>query len=355
MSIVQEAWKRELARQVALRESAAPDVAAIQPTQTGSDRSKNPMRPQSFDEIVGQEPALELMRAAVERSQQTGEPLPHVLLVGPAGTGKTTFSHVISIELGVRVFEVEAPVSFNTLMELRETMQDGDILKVEEIHQQGVMERRGRDSGTQPEVLYAILEDRVIPTERGILPYPAITMIGTTTDEGRLPDPFLDRFPLRPRLKSYGLEELELIAGRNAAVLGLQSSAKALEMVARASRGTPRVVNNTMRNALLFANGYVSTQVVEKVLKINGVTHDGLTPDMQAMLSFLRFRAGRTVRGEVRYQASVGTIATAIGKSRDSKAINLRVEPHLIERGYVQVAHGGRLLTDAGIARAEAL
>lgn len=30
-------------------------------------------------------------------------------------------------------------------------------------------------------------------------------------------------------------------------------------------------------------------------------------------------------------------------------------EPHLIERGYVQVAHGGRILTDAGIARAREL
>jgi Holliday junction resolvasome RuvABC ATP-dependent DNA helicase subunit len=48
----------------------------------------------------------------------------------------------------------------------------------------------------------------------------------------------------------------------------------------------------------------------------------------------------------------VNTIATAIGKSRDSKAIALRVEPYLIERGYVQVTHGGRRLTDEGVLRA---
>ena len=57
----------------------------------------------------------------------------------------------------------------------------------------------------------------------------------------------------------------------------------------------------------------------------------------------------------MKHQASVSTIATAIGESRDSKAISLRVEPFLIGKGYVQVTHGGRRLTDAGIKRATEL
>jgi Holliday junction resolvasome RuvABC ATP-dependent DNA helicase subunit len=92
-----------------------------------------------------------------------------------------------------------------------------------------------------------------------------------------------------------------------------------------------------------------------EVLDVNGITADGLTPDMQAMLTFLYTRARQQTHDEVRYQASVNTIATAIGKSRDSKAISLRVEPYLIERGLVQVTHGGRRLTDAGVARAREL
>lgn len=355
MPIALESHKQYLAAKVACvaAAQAAAAPATIMPSQT-DDRSKNLMRPWTFDEVVGQESAKALMRAAVARARATGEPMDHVLLVGPAGTGKTTFSHVIAHEMNVRVFEVEAPVSFDTLMELREVMQDGDLLKLEEVHQQGIMERRGKSTATQPEVLYAVMEDRVIPTERGILPFPRITIVGTTTDEGRLPDPFLDRFPLRPRLARYGLDELVVIAVRNAAVLGLQMDPRAAEMVARAARSTPRVVNNLVKNASLFAFGYVSTDVIAQVLDVNGITHDGLTPDMQAMLSFL-LRSPRQIKGETRYQASVGTIATAIGKSRDSKAINLRVEPYLIENGWVQVAHGGRMLTDAGAERARLL
>jgi Holliday junction resolvasome RuvABC ATP-dependent DNA helicase subunit len=79
---------------------------------------------------------------------------------------------------------------------------------------------------------------------------------------------------------------------------------------------------------------------------LNGVTADGLTRDMQRTLTFLYTRGKRTSRkGGTTYQASVATIATAIGKSRDSKAVVLRVEPLLIEQGYLQVGHGGRKLT----------
>jgi Holliday junction resolvasome RuvABC ATP-dependent DNA helicase subunit len=137
----------------------------------------------------------------------------------------------------------------DTLLDLREVMRDGDILRIEEIHQQAVMERRGKSSATQPEVLYALMEDRTITTGVGVLPYPHITIIGTTTDEGMLPDAFLNRFALRPHLEPYD---------------------------------------------------------------------------------------------------------TAIGKSRDSKAISLRVEPYLIEQGFIQIGQG-RVLTEAGINRAEEL
>ena len=94
----------------------------------------------------------------------------------------------------------------------------------------------------------------------------------------------------------------------------------------------------------------------EVLFDLNGVTEDGLTRDMQNMLTFLLTKGKRVkADGEVVYQASVNTVATGIGKSRDSKAIALRVEPYLIEQGYLQVGHGGRNLTDAGVKRAEEL
>jgi Holliday junction resolvasome RuvABC ATP-dependent DNA helicase subunit len=324
---------------------------ALAPTPT-DDRTKNPMRPRTLAGVIGQGQAKALARAAIDRAKATGKPMDHMLLVAASGTGKSTFSHVIANELGVEVYDVEAPISFDTLLALRTTMKDGDVLKIEEIHQQGIGDRRGRSAATQPEVLYAVMEDRVLPTETGVLPFPAITVIGTTTDEGMLPDAFVNRFALKPRLVAYDEDDLILMAARNAYTLNLQIRRNAARMFAHACRGVPREMNNLIKNAALWATtDTIGKAEAQKVLDVGGIARDGLTPDMQAMLKFMFLRCKRTVRGETRYQASVNAIATAIGKSRDSKAIALRVEPYLIELGYVQVASGGRVLTDAGIAR----
>jgi holliday junction DNA helicase RuvB len=323
---------------------------------SSEERTTNPLRPERLVDIVGQHRAKRLMALAIDAARRRVQPLDHVLLVGRSGTGKSTLSHVVANELGVDVYEVEAPVSHDTLLQLRTTMYPGDILKIKEIHQQAIMERRGRSAATQPEVLYAVMEDRVLTTATGVLPFPAITVIGTTTDEGMLPDAFINRFPLRPRLDPYTLAELEQIAYANAAALDVHITDDACAVFARACGAVPRQINSFMRNALMLADSTIDRTVALEVLILNDVTADGLTADMQAMLTFLLTRARHErADGEVKHQASVSTIATAIGKSRDSKAVVLRVEPLLIERGYVQVTPGGRRLTDAGIARANKL
>jgi len=364
--------RRDIQAELAAREQAAafvpiPKTAAERRAEaetpnapapvSSDDRSQNTLRPTTFDQLIGQEKATNMMRRVVASADRRGEPLDHTLLVGPSGTGKSTFSHVIANELGVDVYEVEAPISHETLIELSKVMNDRDILRIEEIHQQAIMERRGRSGNTQPEVLYAVMEDRVLTTGTGLMPFPAITIIGTTTDEGMLPDPFLNRFPLRPRMERYSDEDIAVMAIWNAEKLNLRITIEAACRLATASRGTPRVVNNYVKNAASLTDDLICEDIVNEVLHdLNGVTDDGLTPDMQNMLTFLLTRGRReNSDGEVSYQASVNTIATGIGKSRDSKAIALRVEPWLIERGFVQVGHGGRRLTDAGIQRAEEL
>jgi Holliday junction DNA helicase RuvB len=329
-------------------------------TPAGSDqRTKNELRPERLADVIGQDVAKRLMRRAVDSAHERQTPLDHTLLVAASGTGKSTFSHVVANELGVDVFEVEAPVSIDTLLELRTEMRRCDVLKIEEIHQQGIAERRGLSAATTPEVLYAVMEDHVIPTSAGVLEFPHITVIGTTTDEGLLPDAFINRFPLRPRLVPYSREELREIALSNCRTLDLRVTHAALDIFAGASRGVPRQINNFVKNAVVLTpyGGLCNRAVADEVLTINGTTRDGLTADMQAMLTFLYRRASQENQqtGEVKYQASVNTIATAIGKSRDSKAIALRVEPYLIELGFVQVTSGGRRLTDAGIYRARQL
>ena len=48
------------------------------------------LRPQNFDEYIGQERLKRNLKLAIEAAKKRGEPLDHVLLFGPPGLGKTT-------------------------------------------------------------------------------------------------------------------------------------------------------------------------------------------------------------------------------------------------------------------------
>lgn len=329
-------------------------LPALQPVST-DERSSNVLRPVTFAEVVGQERTVSLLTRMVAICKARQAPMDHVLLLGPSGTGKTTLAHVIAHELDARVFQLEAPVTHDTLISLATTMQDGDILFLDEVHQQAVGSRGSASTNTQPEVLFGVMEDRTLTTSEGVMQFPHITVMGATTDEGALPDAFINRFPIRPKLDRYTTEQMAVIARRNAEALDLWLCDDAATIFARAARGIPREINNFIRNAAMLTDFRVTEELALEVVRdLNGTTLDGLNRDMQAMLLFLYERARRVRQsdGAVTYQASIGTIATAIGKSRDTKAIQLRVEPWLIQEGYVQVTGGGRMLTDAGLLRA---
>lgn len=328
---------------------ASPPVSPV----TFEQRTKNPLRPSTLDQMIGQHRMRQLLRRMIDSAQKRDVPLDHLLLVGPSGFGKSTIANIVANELGVDVYQVEAPVSHETLLTLREQMKDGDVLFIDEIHQQAIMERRGRTTNTQPEVLFSIMEDRTIVSDMGVLPFPEITLIGATTDEGMLPDPFINRFPIRPAFEPYTDIELGVMAHENAQALGSGISAEACLRFAHASRGTPRQINNYVKMATSLSAGLIDEDLALEVLHLQNVTHDGLTQDMQNTLTFLATKCERaTAEGDVKYQASIGRIATGIGKSRDSKAVALRIEPWLIEQGYLSAGHGGRELTPMGVARA---
>lgn len=335
---------------------AGPELPEILPLDLDA-RGSNELRPAYLADMIGQDTLRPLLRRIIDVAISSGRPLDHLLMQGASGTGKTTLAQIVAHELGVRVFQVKAPVDLLTFEALRLCMADCEVLVIDEIHQQVSGDRRGLTQAADPETFFHVMEDRTLATATGMLPFPAITIIGATTDAGLLPEPFLNRFPLQPRLAPYTEADMTRIVAANAAALGVHLEHEVDRILAAATRGIPRIANNYVKNARTLAiGGVVTGELAEEVIvSLNATTLDGLTLDMQRMLRFL-LRSRRESRDRtVVYQASVNTIATALGKSRDTKAISLYVEPYLIERGYVQVTHGGRMLTPKGIERASRL
>lgn len=355
-------WEYDMERQAALERAKALDVPPAperplpQPLDF-NDRTQNELRPLWLQDLIGQSDAKNILRRYIDAAKQSGRPLDHVFLQGPAGTGKTTMAQAIANEMGALCYQVEAPVSHDVLVDLQQVMRDGDCLIIDEVHQQAIRERRGKESITTPEVFLHLLEDFVLATSDGMVPFPRITVIGATTDAGMLPDPFVDRFPIQPRLVHYSDSELAAIARMNAEKLGVQMEDGAADVFGRAAP-VPRWVNRFMKNAVSLSGGQRITRdlAVEVVTVANSMTLDGLTFDQQNMLKHL-LRAGRreNAKGEVAFVASARSIATGIGMVRDRQGVELRVEPDLIRRGYITMTGAGRKLTDAGIERAQKL
>lgn len=346
-----------------VREGAAmqKNVGAQRPTLRPvdfDDQSGNELRPRRFAEMIGQAKLRPLLERLVESARATGRTLDHALLLGSAGTGKTTVSLILANELGRDIYALKAPVAQGTLEELAKVAKDGDVVFVDEIHMQMSGDRRGITQAADPENFYALLEDKRLSTTHGVVQFPDVTFIGATTDAGLLPEPFLARFPLQPRLDPYTVPEMAQLAEANAKALRLGITPEAALFFARASKRTPRIINRYLRNARsLGSDGIVIEKAfaVEIITELNSTSLDGLDRDQQNMLRFLLKSRREDRKGNVIYQASIGSIATACGKSRDQKTIALYTEPYLIERGLVGIAHGGRTLTDKGIERARRL
>ena len=323
---------------------------------TFDERSANELRPSTFDDMVGQDRLRKLLSRIVMNCKTTGRPLDHMLLAGQSGTGKTTLAQVTAHELGATVYQTKAPVTHAVLEAAQRQLRDGDVLIVDEIHQQVVGDRRGVTQAADPEDFYHVMEDRRLPVDGGMIDFPAITLFGCTTDEGLLPEAFLARFPLKLTLDPYTSTDMAVLAVANADQLGVQMTVDAAAMFGLAARRNPRQVNTYMRNAIALGHDLIDVpQAREVIVELNDNDLDGLTPDMKGMLRCLLRSRRQNAKGDWVYQASVNTIATALGHSRDTKAVSLFVEPYLISEGYVIVGHGGRQLTDAGVRRAQAL
>src|SRR3954468_281468 len=110
------------------------------------------LRPQRFDQYIGQATLIRKLRIAVEAAVRRKEPVEHVLLHGPPGLGKTTLAHVIANEVGAAVHVTNGPALTKgaDLNGILSRLERGDVLFIDEIH---------RLPSVVEESLYSAMED----------------------------------------------------------------------------------------------------------------------------------------------------------------------------------------------------
>jgi Holliday junction DNA helicase RuvB len=319
------------------------DRRIITTEQTEEDKKiEKSLRPESFDEYIGQEKAKENLRIYITAAKQRNEPLDHVLFYGPPGLGKTTLSGIIANEMGVHLKVTSGPAIARPgeMAAILNNLAPGDVLFVDEIH---------RLNRQVEEVLYPAMEDYAIDvmigkgqSARSIrLELPKFTLVGATTRAGMLSAPLRDRFGVIHHLEFYTPEELKEIVLQSAKSLNVTIDDAGAYEIARRSRGTPRLANRLLKRVRDFAqvkyDGAITLEVAQYALDLLEVDPMGLdNNDRQILFTMIEKFSGGPVGLE--------TLAAAIGE--DAGTIEDVYEPYLVKNGFINRTPRGREVTD---------
>lgn len=297
------------------------------------------LRPQKWEEYIGQEHIKKNLRILLDAAKKRGEAMEHLLLGGPAGLGKTSLAHLIAREINtnIKVTSGAAIERIGDLASILTNLLPGDILFIDEIH---------RLSKLVEEILYPALESRTLdiiigkgPSARTIqLELPPFTLIAATTRMGLLSSPLRSRFGVSFRLDFYPDEDIQKIIKRSARILGIAIEENACARIAQSSRFTPRVANRLLKRVRDYAEVHnysvITRDVAERTLDLLDIDAYGLEEMDRRILSTLihTFNGG-----------PAGLQAIAAAASEEEDTIEEVYEPYLMQLGFIERTPRGRV------------
>ena len=157
----------------------------------------NSIRPASFNDIIGQAEVVQRLRIVSHGCLNSSGVMPHTLIDGPPGLGKTTIAGAIANELNANL-HVENAANIRNIKNILPYLMGiapRSVLFIDEIH---------RLPKIVEEFLYPVMEDFVlnitIEDKPETIDLPVFTIVGATTSGGRLSQPFYDRFTIKEHL-----------------------------------------------------------------------------------------------------------------------------------------------------------
>jgi Holliday junction DNA helicase RuvB len=298
------------------------------------------LRPVEWSDYIGQDNVKKNLKIILEAARKRGEAADHLLFYGQAGLGKTTLAKLVAKEMGATMKTTSGPAieKMGDLAAILSALEDKDILFIDEAHRLNKMVE---------EVLYPAMESRKlhIIIGKGVgartlsLDLPAFTLIAATTRINLLSGPLRSRFGATLRLDYYNEKDIEAIISRSANILGLEITPKATELLAKASRFTPRIANRLLkrvRDYVQVNNEKAATEeVVLNALTLLEIDNLGLETFDRLLLTTIIDKFGGGPVG-------VNTLVAAL--SDDKGTIEDVCEPYLIKLGFLRRTSAGRIV-----------
>ena len=301
------------------------------------------LRPTTWSDYVGQEKVKKNLRVILDASRKRGESCDHLLFYGQAGLGKTTLAYLVAKEMnaGLKITSGPTLEKMGDLAAILSNLEKGEVLFIDEAH---------RLNRQIEEVLYPALESRKLhlvvgkgPGARTLsLDLPPFTLVAATTRANLLSGPLRSRFGASFKLDYYNVSDIEAIVRRSARLLGVEINSSAAQLIANASRFTPRVANRLLKRVRDYADVNNLTAIDESAAKetmeMLEIDHLGLEPTDRQLLKAIieKFHGG---------PVGIQTLAAALNDDRG--IIEDVYEPYLMSIGLLNRTPAGRLVTPA--------
>lgn len=293
----------------------------------------NIVRPSKFEDIVGQSEVVDRLKIIVAGCKNSTSTMPHVLIDGPPGLGKTTVASAIASELGENLYVVNGANvrSIKNLLPYLMGIAPRSVLFIDEIH---------RLPKVVEEFLYPVMEDfvlsLVLENKPEMIELPLFTLVGATTCGGRLSQPFYDRFQIKEHLSFYTDDDLAKLAKSNATKLGISLTEDELLQIAKRSKGTPRILNARLMWYKSYTSFHNKKSDIDEVFANQGIDNRGLDIYDRMYLEVLQKNRMNPL--------GLKSISSLTGIAMET--IENSIEPFLIRMGYVIRTQKGRVIGD---------
>lgn len=273
--------------------------------------------------FVGQSRIKSILDKSIETSKKLNVAASHILLNGKPGLGKTTLAYYIAKELGTKFHHLIGPkINFRSLCVLAIKLEEKDIVFIDEIHALPL---------EVEEFLYPVVEEFKLIYKNQCVPIKPFTLIGATTNIGKISKPLLDRFVYSLTMDNYSEEDLIKISRQKAEKLNITLEDSAHKMIAASCKETPRLIHNLMQATRDHVVSQKKTGTEEDILQVLDSLDikDGLSKldrDYLALMS----------------SSPVGLSQLSSILGVDQNVLENHVEPYLIEKGMVIKTPKGR-------------
>jgi holliday junction DNA helicase RuvB len=291
-------------------------------------------RPTSFENIIGQSDVVSRLKISTMGCKKSNSVLPHVLIDGPPGLGKTTIAGAIATDMDVNLYVANAANlrSVKSVLPYLLRMTKRSVFFIDEIH---------RLPKLVEEFLYPVMEDFkiniVLEKEPEEIEIPAFTLVGATTSGGSLSQPFYDRFQIKEHLSFYTDDELAKLAGLNSDSLGLVISDSDLLEIAKRSKGTPRILNARLQWYKNYKMCSEKETNVDDIFQLQGIDEYGLDVYDRMYLDILKKNKCNPL--------GLKSISSLTGIAIET--IENSIEPYLVRKGFVHRTQKGRIISQS--------